>query len=243
MEFFLLSSSNLEEDFNVVRKDLTYSHYYNPNKILPMLRLDSSFRIKDLEEALKSDDSSTLLLIHLGHAIHHIQDMAVPAHVVPVAHGFQNTFETYHLKNSQLSTNMSCLDLEKQALGVQDLSALLNKSANESLLALAAILVPITKINSTGTKNYSVDGSAFWKIAAGNAFGSYGPLGEHFRDSTVQFSKDTVLIPPAFYEQFKKHQMQLAVINSWIALFQFHKPVTAAKDQKIEINTFNPLWI
>ena len=66
---------------------------------------------------------------------------------------------------------MSCRDLEKQALETQDLSALLNKSAHESLRSLADILVPITKMSSTGTKKYSVDGSAFWQIAAGDDFG------------------------------------------------------------------------
>ena len=91
-EPFFIFSSDLEEDINVIRKDFIYSHYFNPQKSLSMFRYDSSVRVQRLAQALQSDRNSILQYIHLGHALHHIQDMSVPVHVTPIGHGLSDGF-------------------------------------------------------------------------------------------------------------------------------------------------------
>ena len=67
-------------------------------------------------------------------------------------------------------------------------------------------------------------------------------IGKNQRRS-IQFSKETVIVPADFYEHFKSHQMQMAVINSWIALYQFHNTVHIAEDPRFEFDAFNPLLL
>src|SRR6185312_2035092 len=75
----ILWTSNLDEDLNIFRKDIFYSHYFNPYKRLNMLRFDSSVRVSRLEgdlrgDAMDGDFASLLVYAHLGHAIHQIED-------------------------------------------------------------------------------------------------------------------------------------------------------------------------
>ncbi len=240
-EPFFIFSSDLEEDINVIRKDFIYSHYFNPQKSLSMFRYDSSVRVQRLSLALKTDQNSLLRYIHLGHALHHIQDVSVPVHVVPITHGLSDKFENYKLKSPLLSTGLTCQELENLAQETRELPELLVLTANQSLETLAQILVPITKIDSSGQQTYKVNGSSFWKIAPGNNFGSYGLLGQHFGESEIQFSQSKVLVPTEFYENFKRQQMISSAIRSWIVLYQFHKPTSLALSNKLASHEVSPL--
>ena len=241
-ETFFIITSDLEEDINVIRKDLLYSHYFNPDKVLPMFRKDSLARVVDLAADIKDDHNSILLYMHLGHALHHLQDMSVPAHVVPITHGFNDTFETYNLKKQDLNIGLSCQELEHLAQQVTSLPELLVLAARKTLGDIDKLSVPITRIDPLGTTNFSVPGKTFWQLTGGNDFGHYGSLGEHFGQVEIDFAGNIKIIVPAkFYESFKNQALQKAVINSWIALFQFHRPLEKQKPRMLQFIDINPL--
>jgi hypothetical protein len=239
-EPFFLLSSNLDEDLNVIRKDLVYSHFYNPNKKLEMFRYDSSVRIQDLAKELATQKNSMQLFIDLGHVLHHVQDMASPAHVVPVFHGPSDTFEVYELKSHRFATQLSCRQLEELALQTQNLPTLLKKAAQDSLQVLAQLSVPLQRIDAAGSTTYPVYGNSFWQVTPGNDFGVYGPLGRHFGETEIQFKDAKAVMPLEFYEDFKNRQMQMAVINSWIALYQLHQPQSTNAAHKFSVKNVNP---
>ncbi|MGZ3688341.1 MAG: hypothetical protein ACXVBW_08580 [Bdellovibrionota bacterium] len=80
----VLVAADLAEDLNLFRKWFRYSHYFNPVKPIHLLRRDSLERVEGLEGRA---------LEELGAILHHLQDMSVPAHVVPIEHGARDEFE------------------------------------------------------------------------------------------------------------------------------------------------------
>ncbi len=115
-----LVDSNLNEDRNLPRKWLQYSHFYNPTKPILDLRKfpsevsASDFRLGQLQTTIEGISISSAQtaagimdffkqsLPELGHAIHHIQDMASPPHVVPVMHDLRDRYESLIMKPSVL---------------------------------------------------------------------------------------------------------------------------------------------
>ncbi|MFN7146151.1 MAG: hypothetical protein ACK4YP_20435, partial [Myxococcota bacterium] len=85
-----------DEDWNLLRKWGAWHHY---GWDAPLLwRRPSSERVARLEVALGAalavgDRDRAWVLA--GYAAHHVQDMASPPHVVPVAHGLADGFEDY----------------------------------------------------------------------------------------------------------------------------------------------------
>lgn len=85
-----------DEDWNLVRKWGAWHHY---GWDAPLLwRRPSGERVARVESAL----TAALAAGHrgrawvlAGYAAHHVQDMASPPHVVPVAHGLADGFEDY----------------------------------------------------------------------------------------------------------------------------------------------------
>lgn len=216
---YILWASDLDEDTNLFRKDFLYSHFFNPFKHLNMWRYDSSVRISRLESALRKDGAAGnfdgfLVYAHLGHAIHHLQDMTVPAHVVPVEHWLHDGFEVYSF-NGNISSGLSCDDL-KNARVEPDLNSLLVSVAKKTLSQVAALNV---KILRNGEPEI-VSGTSFWQPSTNNDFGHYGVLGNHFGQSSFSANGARYVVPraQAVYSNFKQQQMKAAVRASVLAL-------------------------
>lgn len=209
----IIWQSDLQEDINILLKDTFYSHFYNPNKKLAMLRFDSSVRVKDEQSGLMKmvntvdDLNQQSNSSGLGAAAHHIQDMAVPAHVVPVMHGLGDGFETYPFEGD-ISSGWSCAEIAKFS-GSQDLLAILKETA---LLTLAKV---------QGTQYNGLSGEGFWKGSSDNQFGDYGVAGNNFGQAKILINGRTLTIDPQFYSSFKQAQMRLAVQQSIKALYWY----------------------
>ncbi len=219
---YILWASDLDEDTNLFRKDFLYSHFFNPFKHLNMWRYDSSVRISRLESALRKDGAAGnfdgfLVYAHLGHAIHHLQDMTVPAHVVPVEHWLHDGFEVYAF-NGDISSGLTCDELKKAHVE-PDLNSLLVSVAKKTLSQVAALNV---KILRNGEPEI-LSGTAFWQQSTNNDFGQYGVLGNHFGQDTFTVGGVTYTVPhaQAIYSQFKQQQMKAAVRASVLALDWF----------------------
>lgn len=88
----------VDEDWNLVRKWTLWHHYYNPSfTVRSLWRRPSDARVAMLDVAIteafgRADPGRGWLLA--GLLAHHVQDMASPPHVVPVAHGLFDGFES-----------------------------------------------------------------------------------------------------------------------------------------------------
>ena len=212
---------DLEEDLNVFRKDLTYSHYYHPGKNLHMYRYDSSVRVGMLADLLDQSKKSgsgigVSEMVEIGHVIHHLQDMASPPHVVPVDHNLSDGFESF-LFNGEISTGMSCEQL--MASGSVDPKTLLDETAFETLKNVSERQTEIEITGPTGIfERRVVNGQAFWLESAQESFGIYGVLGNHFGESEFINLNWSYRVPDEYYQSVKQQQLKLGVRSTLRAL-------------------------
>ena len=215
----LLVRANLNEDYNILNKEIWYSHYYNPFKRIQMRRYDSSFRIKGLAASIAAIGpfaDEPRLVEKLGHLIHHLQDATVPPHVVPVSHASGDGFENYKVDGA-IASGRTCRQLTD--LKTTDFQMLLRDTATQTLNSVDDIhwdVAAQTKLISFPL--FTLDSTAFWVADQGNHFGTYGYLGNAFGSAYFQKDGASYYIPSIYYQVFKQRQMSLAVLSSARAL-------------------------
>jgi hypothetical protein len=212
----ILRSSNLNEDLNLFRKEFIYSHYYNPTKKLQMWRKDSMERVTDLQNNLSqpTNDGMTLrsdILVRIGHIIHHIQDMTVPAHVIPITHANNDGFEIFSVQGP-ISSDLSCTDIETLSEG--DSEKILLETASMTMIELNAFTAIAIKKGTVENDSVVLGGVDFWIAAENQSFGSYGVLGNSYGDNEIATEKGVLVVPNGTYIHFKHAQMKLAVQNT-----------------------------
>lgn len=206
-----LVHGDLDEDTNLFEKELFYSHFYNPHKKLNMWRADSAGRIESLKPDLLQSRAtlanwSIYELNELGHAIHHFQDMAVPAHVVPVNHSWWDGFESYVLRGD-ISSQWTCQEVA--SANVAELEEILKQTAEETEAAVQNYTVEALVKNSART--VTLTGKDFWVESPDDSFGAYGGIGNQFGTLEITDERGSMLISDDAYRSFKQQQMQLAV--------------------------------
>jgi len=207
--------ANLNEDNNVIRKWFHSAHFYNPKKDVFMWRLNSKKRVKEilnnLDELFSEYNDSHVsmrdeilldIYTETGYLIHHIQDMIVPAHVVPIMHRNSDKFENYEVEDYTTSSGSLC-----DFIGDTNTPAILHhyvalktiKGTNKSLNV---------RINNAPRV---ISWRAFWQESPDNTFGRYGFLGNNFAKTQINLNGDIYEISPDVYYGFKKHQIRLGV--------------------------------
>lgn len=228
MEENVLWASDMAEDINLIRKDLEYSHFYNPFKPIKMFRYTSPVRVERLEAETKNNItarnwSDMGSLSSVGYALHHIQDMAAPPHVVPVMHGLDDGFEKYEF-TGDISSGLSCQEIMTSN---QDWMSLLDQTARQTMSNVAAIHVQGQLSNNLAmtfeNMELEITGASFWEESALPEFGRYGFLGNNYGHTEFVENGVTYHIPESFYSQFKQAQMKLAVRASVKALSWYMK--------------------
>ncbi len=229
----LLWISDLEEDLNIVRKDFFYSHYFNPEKFLKdLIRASSAERVRDLSAEIFKHDP--LLPGHrsdavadLGHIIHHIQDMASPPHVVPVAHDLTDGFEDHVKVTASIDSDLSCLQIS-QFTTTENFQKIHTETAQTTLNRVKTTRFDAIAESTTGTLltvSLSAE-AAFWQTSKSNSFGHYGFLGNHFGDSVIASEglKEDVKyrFEQELFQNFKTKQLKLGVQATLKALAIFY---------------------
>jgi hypothetical protein len=215
-----LVQADLAEDLDLVSKQIFYAHYFNPHRKLNLMwRSDSSVRVHDLDPLLlqcragHADWSNLRYSQAIGGVVHHLQDMAVPAHVVPVSHSLWDGFESYEFK-ADISSGLSCADLRA---GIETtLDDLLVETSEQTLLSIQNWRIPA--VDSATHSPRVLSGSDFWQEGSGNRFGHYGPLGNTFGISTLGNGTEGFLVENGEYAAFKQQQMRLAVRATLMAM-------------------------
>lgn len=218
LNYDALIRGNLNEDLDLINKELFYSHYYNPFKDIKMFRSDSAGRVRDLEPQLEQASYRRVTaseLSRLGHAIHHFQDMAVPSHVVPVKHSFFDGFERLKV-DGEISSRWSCEDLRNHSS--TSLSHILHSTAVQTIENIENARLEVRAVIDGNLNSISADGGAFWIQAPGDDFGEYGFLGNHFGQNHFWHDGAEYNVPENFATEFKRQQMRLAVRSTLKAL-------------------------
>ncbi|MBI2027802.1 MAG: hypothetical protein HYS98_08410 [Deltaproteobacteria bacterium] len=216
---------NFGEDVNLYRKWFSYSHYYHPEKKLDMWRWSSADRILNIEQTLqdsfKHSTNEESLYFLLGQALHHLQDMASPPHVVPVNHDMNDGFEDYFvslMNEFSLSESDPChfLTLSNDSDSPHKMH---HDRAQKTLSYVRNNFFP-AQANSVGM---SIAWSAFWKESNDGSFGVYGYLGNEFGSQRILLNEFVYEINEKVFQDFKITLMRDAIESSKMALDWFYK--------------------
>ncbi|QRK04864.1 hypothetical protein JQX13_32190 [Archangium violaceum] len=191
------------EDLNLPVKWAGYHHFFHPGVSLDSsFRKDSGARVRGLwqeaEEAASNGDLARAF-DRVGHLVHHIQDMAVPMHVVPVMHGLSDRFEQHSAGQFSLGREIAPL------------------SGEEAQLALARETLEVVRTGSLNVEGGAIPWSAFWAAPATNkpgAFGGYGVVGNAFDSKEVRWKGRTWKVDPSEYDDFVDARVESAVAYS-----------------------------
>lgn len=206
-----LVEADLDEDTNLVRKWLEYSHYFHPEKRLDMWRSTSLARVTRLGNEITAlfghrRPSMNELLSAMGHLIHHLQDAASPPHVVPVNHWLTDGFETFEqgLLPQPTAADLDCQELARGAL--QDPRTLLTETARQTL--------SISRSRLPGWRNNAkteLAWSWFWAEGEGASFGDYGRFGNRFGVESIELGNSRYAVSRETYRSLKLPQLRLAI--------------------------------
>lgn len=199
----LLVDADADEDTNLLRKWLSYSHYFHPEKKLEMWRATSMERVTALQEEISSGRE---LLSRLGHLIHHLQDAASPPHVVPVNHWLTDGFETFEQGSlpEPAPADLDCQELARA--GLESPRRMLTETAR-STLAAARSRLPAWKDNVRS----EIPWSWFWAEGPEASFGEYGTLGNRFGVESIELGRSRFAIARETYRELKLRQLRLAI--------------------------------
>jgi hypothetical protein len=248
-----IAVGSVQEDTTEKVTRLANWHFYDTYKTLkqgPVVyeSLDHIFRIRNERffQGLTSM-SSTEKSHSLGRVLHYIQDMSVPAHVVPVFHGKPfaqddafDHFQLSELEKNKATQQIECSDIIKKST---DLKNRVNKNLSReeivfetnSYILQEAVQFTLSRVNSR-INNQSVAWNYFWRepelktispfdissvfVGLGRQskrFGTY--VGTFGRDSQViDYQKNIIPVRKEDYNNFYRTQYQQAVKNSAVLI-------------------------
>jgi hypothetical protein len=220
------------EDLNLFVKWTGYHHFFHPGVSLDSsIRKDSGTRVRVLwreaEEAASNGDLARAF-DRVGHLVHHIQDMGVPMHVVPVMHGLTDRFEQHEAK-----TGLGCLAREIAPL-----------SGEEAQLALARETLEVVRTGTLPVEGGAIPWSAFWAEPTPHkpgAFGGYGVVGNAFDSKEVRWQGRTWKVDPTAYEGFVDARVGSAVAYSRAFLLWATARLTALAEARNQ-QAMKPSW-
>ncbi len=178
-----------------------------------------------------------------GRILHHIQDMSIPSHVVPVYHGplVSDSFETYlstYLKNSEYLSDIT-EELEQKTPPIptflkNDIMQLYQDTA-EATLEFIKPENSSCQVTRNGIET-TLPWSFFWadknskhrddypSSCQFGGFGTFGPLGKHFGNSEeFTIGQDSYIINEEVFNAFCRKLVKDMLENSIKALFLIEK--------------------
>lgn len=219
------------EDLNLHVKWTGYHHFFHPGTSLDSsFRKDSGARVRVLwaeaEEAASNGDLARAF-DRVGHLVHHIQDMAVPMHVVPVMHGLSDRFEQHAARQALVHEGRNLEPL----------------SGAEAQLALARETLEVVRTGALRVQGGTIPWSAFWAAPATpgpGAFGAYGVVGNAFDSKEVRWQGRTWKVDPAEYDDFVDARVESAVAYSRAFLLYAAQRLTSLAEAREQ--AAKPQW-
>lgn len=218
-----LVEKNLFEDLMSIGDRARRWHFWDPsrrNERSKIFHKHFHGRFDEVEN-LALDPNSTISQVYdsVGHMFHYLQDVTVPAHVVPIFHPApplfrKDRFDAYDIDFYALenSSENNCDELADPEL-VEGYNEILN-DASRLTLSRTKELIPVLG-NSTRTWE------AYWnKPKKKKRFGKYGKFGNKFgRDKEFKCSGGKCNIRKNTFDNFALRQHRLAIDATVKALF------------------------
>ncbi len=208
--------ANHWEDLNLLRKWTSFSHFYHPEHDFRSLRATSRDRALDLEEQLRNPHESDREAL-IGKALHHLQDMAAPPHVIPVNHFWTDGFEKLTLTVAPSFGFASCQDLLDQASKVS-LSELHQSIAEETWKSVRTGSLRGVRVSGSVRKHLALPLLMFWNPNGPGEWGEYGIVGNAFGAEQLNSSMGKFEVPAAEYRRLKQERLQSALRASQLFL-------------------------
>eukprot|EP00697_Spironema_sp_BW2_P002597 gnl/Spiro4/13447_TR7175_c0_g1_i1.p1 gnl/Spiro4/13447_TR7175_c0_g1~~gnl/Spiro4/13447_TR7175_c0_g1_i1.p1 ORF type:complete len:276 (-),score=44.88 gnl/Spiro4/13447_TR7175_c0_g1_i1:55-882(-) len=203
-----LVAENLEEDVNLWNKwVLGYSHFFNPDRAVKVCalggvwcRYTADVRVQELQDSIAEQLGNgdnidwSGIMTSLGNAIHYLQDMCSPPHVVPVMHGMGDGFESF---STTVPESSSCepddFDASQSLIDIFKATATTTLSLLDQSLTVFSASAPDVTLSR-----------AFWDASSpdDNGFGVYGSQGNTFGSGSL---------PNELYVSFKQSRQRAAV--------------------------------
>lgn len=165
-----IAQGSVTEDLDLIAKWGRYSHYYRPvgpvdagHRVTSEVRLAALWA--EIEAALAAGEAAPCDTI--GRALHHIQDMASPPHVLPVTHSLTDRFEGRSHEPAIAAAELLPVPELAHPLQIHHALAL-----------------------STWTAVSEPPWSTIWVGGEGDDFGAYGPDGDRFDDPSLDWPFD-----------------------------------------------------
>jgi len=209
----MIVKANVNEDTNLIRKWFVYSHFYHPSErdqAPSSRRANSRARVSVLQTELDSTSPPPggglrYSLMLLGYLIHHLQDMTVPPHVVPVNHFWTDGFEKLPIRLELSLPEVDCDSLLTDSIRLDPLE-LHHQTAIETLNE-----VNHGELTASIPHDSPIPLSWFWAEVPGAKFGKYGALGNSFGLSSVSSPNGNAIIDRSEYLRYKSHRMASAL--------------------------------
>jgi hypothetical protein len=189
---------NLQEDINVLQKWTQYSHYYNPNRPLGIRRSSSLDRIRDLEDHQNNT----------GVLIHHLQDLTLPLHVLPIGHTWRDGLESLPVELTTFPVD--CEFIKERS-----------NSTPEELIKLTAqeTLIDYKEYHLTSSEGSKIPLAAFW-FESEEGYGDY-VSNNIFGNTTIEWENNTYEIPYSEYVAYKQSRHNQAIEQTMILLYKY----------------------
>ncbi len=199
-------SANLWEDKNLIDKWFKYSHFYQPRREVGMLRANSQARVQAIQDRLDRGGLSRPKELDLiGALLHHVQDMTVPLHVMPVNHFWTDGFEKLAVTSESRLQFDSCENLLIQALAI-DAVGLHHQTALETYEDVLD-----STLQAASPPGFSIPLTWFWEEGAGGEFGSYGLLGNSFGKNWLSIPGQRIRVENLEYSRYKFRRLKSAL--------------------------------
>lgn len=208
-----VASANLWEDKNLIDKWFRYSHFYHPRNEVGILRANSQARVQAIQRRLDQGGLSRQKLLDLiGALLHHVQDMTVPLHVMPVNHFWTDRFEKLEVTSESRLQFDSCASLLARGLAV-DAVGLHHETAAETYEEVLN-----SALQASAPAGFSVPMTWFWEEGAAGDFGSYGILGNSFGRNWLSMPGRRIRVENEEYSRYKFRRLQSALRVSQLIL-------------------------
>lgn len=230
-------AGTVDEDAKTLSRARNW-HFFNPDNLLRNGRLFNRHSgprlaelVSDLSSQCRNHSGQEATGPLAGRILHHIQDMSVPAHAVPIYHGpgLPDSFELYvgaNMDRLSLALQPAQLDAELQSLPDKPWNQLAHfLYAREARETLRTIRQPIP-IETAGSQLHWTE---FWTPCdqadskstcdlRRRGFGVYGALGNSFGENALPGG---VHVEPVVYADFLSHRHRQLITATVLWLYVY----------------------
>lgn len=180
------------------------------------------YKYKNTNSERKRDKLLNKISKRLGQVIHYLQDVSVPAHVIPIYHGpgKKDRFDKHEFDPASIEDDNYADLRHENGMSLEELRRMSADNTLESVYESNAFTI---------TKNdveIQVTWEVFWGKPEKTGFSDYGILGNNFGEPEIIIDEDKYLVTDEVYSKFFKKRYEEAINITIRALFYVQEQLT-----------------